>query len=74
MENYNKNTMILLNPSEYKELVQTLNMEDTQELKNIRKILKNYFKDDTYNLEDIIIHLNKIYDKYHQQGDSDFEL
>ena len=66
MENYNKNTMILLNPSEYKELVQTLNMEDTQELKNIRKMLKNYFKDDTYNLEDIIIHLNKIYDKYHQ--------
>ena len=58
--------MILLNPSEYKELVQTLNMEDTQELKNIRKMLKNYFKDDTYNLEDIIIHLNKIYDKYHQ--------
>ena len=66
MGNYNKNTMILLNPSEYKELVQTLNMEDTQELKNIRKMLKNYFKDDTYNLEDIIIHLNKIYDKYHQ--------
>ena len=66
MENYNKNTMILLNPSKYKELVQTLNMEDTQELKNIRKMLKNYFKDDTYNLEDIIIHLNKIYDKYHQ--------
>ena len=66
MENYNKNTMILLNPSEYKELVQTLNMEDTQELKNIRKMLKNYFKVDTYNLEDIIIHLNKIYDKYHQ--------
>ena len=66
MENYNKKTMILLNPSEYKELVQTLNMEDTQELKNIRKMLKNYFKDDTYNLEDIIIHLNKIYDKYHQ--------
>ena len=48
--------MILLNPSEYKELVQTLNMEDTQELKNIRKMLKNYFKDDAYNLEDIIIH------------------
>ena len=66
MKNYNKKTMILLNPSEYKELVQTLNMEDTQELKNIRKMLKNYFKDDTYNLEDIIIHLNKIYDKYHQ--------
>ena len=56
MENYNKKTMILLNPSEYKELVQTLNMEDTQELKNIRKMLQNYFKDDTYNLEDIIIH------------------
>ena len=74
MENYNKNTIILLNPSEYKELVQTLNMEDTQELKNIRKMLKNYFKDDTYNLEDIIIHLNKIYDKYHQQGDSGFGL
>ena len=66
MKNYNKKTMILLNPSEYKELVQTLNMEDTQELKNIRTMLKNYFKDDTYNLEDIIIHLNKIYDKYHQ--------
>ena len=66
--------MILLNPSEYKELVQTLNMEDTQELKNIRKMLKNYLKDDTYNLEDIIIHLNKIYDKCYQQGDSDFEL
>ena len=37
-------------------------------------MLKNYFKDDTYDLEDIIIHLNKIYDKYYQRRDSDFEL
>ena len=44
MENYNKNTMILLNPSEYKELMQTLKLEDTQELKNIRKMLKNILK------------------------------
>ena len=74
MESYNKNTMIPLNPSECKKLVQTRNMENPQELKNIRKMLKNYFKDDTYDLEDIIIHLNKLYDKYHQLGDSDFEL
>ena len=74
MENYNKNTMIPLNPSECKKLVQTRNMEIPQELKNIRKMLKNYFKDDTYDLEDITIHLNKLYDKYYQRRDSDFEL
>ena len=74
MENYNKNTMIALNPSECKKLVQTRNMENPQELKNIRKMLKDYFKDGTKDLEDIIIHLNKLYDKYHQLGDSDFEL
>ena len=74
MENYNKNTMIPLNPSECKKLVQTPHIEVPQELKNIRKMLKNYFKDDTYDLEDIIIHLNKIYDQYYQRRDSDFEL
>ena len=47
MESYNKNTMIPLNPSECKKLVQTRNMENPQELKNIRKMLKDYFKDDT---------------------------
>ena len=39
--------MIALNPSECKKLVQTRNMENPQELKNIRKMLKDYFKDDT---------------------------
>ena len=39
--------MIPLNPLECKKLVQTRNMKNPQELKKIRKMLKDYFKDDT---------------------------